>query len=155
MKHPKILYNAILTPDGTLLESLTRHDYKIHQDTTDGKHYAVDGGTEYLRRGERGDSVELSVIDDGSMDISEVRKHFRWGTYGKDGTDPLRFVRLMDMDDDHVEIVLEDHRKLAIALMEKDGYEERKEWVDYLIRRFEEELWHRKQLSHNGDNEEA
>lgn len=137
-----ILYNAIRTPDGTILESLTRHDYSIHQDTTDGLHYAVDGGTEYLRRGGEGNAVELSVVDDGTMTIEEVRKHFRWGTYGKDGSAPLRFVKLMDMDDDHLEAVIahvEECINTIVASGAEETYKERLESLRYYLRRFEEE----------------
>jgi hypothetical protein len=44
----RILYSGMLTPDGTLLESLYRHDYQCHDDKN-GKHYLLDGGNDYIR----------------------------------------------------------------------------------------------------------
>lgn len=45
---PKILQNAIMTPDGTILKSVDRRKCIQHTDTKDGKTYAVDGGIEYF-----------------------------------------------------------------------------------------------------------
>jgi len=140
--NPIILYNAISTPDGTILESLTRNDYKIHQDTTDGFHYAIDGGTFYRGREGGQNAVELSVVDDGTMTIEEVRKHLRWGTYGKEGNEPLRFVKLMDMDDDHLEATIahvEERINTIVASGSEEIYKERLESLRYYLRRFEEE----------------
>ena len=38
-----ILSNRLKTPDGTILESLHRHDYVTHTDAN-GKEYMLDGG---------------------------------------------------------------------------------------------------------------
>ena len=43
-----IIYNAIRTPDGTVIESKHRWDYQAHTDAN-GQLYAVDGGNDYLR----------------------------------------------------------------------------------------------------------
>lgn len=35
-----------------------------------------------------------------------VRDWMRWGTYGKDGTQPLKYVILKNMSDEHIEAIL-------------------------------------------------
>lgn len=60
----KIIVNAICTPDGTVLLSATRHDFRTHVDAN-GKTYGVDGGTDYLKRiGDIGDCEEMSIYED-------------------------------------------------------------------------------------------
>lgn len=60
----KIILNAIETPDGTVLISAHRHDYRSHTDAN-GTTYVVDGGTDYLKRGGKDDYTELSIILEG------------------------------------------------------------------------------------------
>lgn len=99
-----IVRNAIQTPDGTVIESRHVHDYQTHTDAN-GKTYMVDGGLDYLRRNAHSDQVDLSVsLDDGH---EAVREAVTWGTRGPDGDQPLKFVKLCDMDTDHIEACLE------------------------------------------------
>ena len=102
----KIVANRIRTPDGTILESMHRHDYVTYTDAN-GKEYMVDGGLDYLRRNVHDDAPyeELSVYDDAPYAL--VREVFKWGTRGKDGKQPLKFVVLKDMTTDHIEAILE------------------------------------------------
>ena len=58
------LYNAIRTPDGTLLESWDESSVS-HTDIKDGKTYVISGGHEYLSRNIEGFtelSLELSIF---------------------------------------------------------------------------------------------
>ena len=56
-----IIRNSIKTPDGTEIVSKSRHDFVEHTDKN-GKTYAVDGGTAYLRRtGDYEDCTETSI----------------------------------------------------------------------------------------------
>lgn len=102
----RLFRNAMRTPDGTVIESLFRHDYVTYKDAN-GETYMVDGGVDYLRRS----TNKIPAEDLSSEEIEGVheynRQHFRWGTYGKDGTGPFKQVILMDMDTDHIEAVLE------------------------------------------------
>jgi len=97
----QIIYNAIRTPDGVVLESHSVHEFKSHNG------YFVDGGLSYLRRGypDGGTAEELSEYLDPD-DHEHNRQHIRWGSYGPDGDRPLRHIRLCDMDTQHIEIIL-------------------------------------------------
>ena len=101
-----LVYNAIRTPDGTVLESRHRHDYVVYVDKN-GKEYMVDGGLEYIRRNVHDDAPyeELSVYTTDGHD--RVREVVKWGTYGKDGSQPLSHILLKDMNTDHIQACLE------------------------------------------------
>ena len=105
-KLPQIVYNGIQTPDGSIICSNYRHDFVSHIDATNGEEYAVDGGTDYLRRmGKSGTYEEMSLYAHDPH--SEIRNYFEWGTRGKDGTEPVRQVILKEMDTDHIEAILD------------------------------------------------
>ena len=107
-----IIVNALRTPDGTILESKSRHDYKEHVDSN-GKTYMVDGGLEYLRRSAHGDEIDMQtrlyislnhLIDQPHETQARV---LTWGIYGIDGDQPLRWIAIADMETDHLKAVLE------------------------------------------------
>ena len=101
-----LVYNAIRTPDGTVLESKHRHDYVVYVDKN-GKEYMVDGGLEYIRRNVHDDAPyeELSVYTTDGHD--RVREVVKWGTYGRDGNQPLTYILLKDMNTEHIHACLE------------------------------------------------
>lgn len=69
---PRILRNAIRTPDGTVLESTHRHDFICHKDKKTKKRYCVDGGYDYIKRtGDAFDYEELSVFEN-AVNIQDV-----------------------------------------------------------------------------------
>ena len=107
----KYLANRIRTPDGTILESMHRHDYVTYIDAN-GKEYMVDGGLDYLRRNVHDDApyTELSVLS--TDEHSVIREVFKWGTYGIDGKQKLKYVILKDMSWDHIEAILETQTQL-------------------------------------------
>lgn len=101
-----ILFNAIKTPDGTILSSRHRHDYVEYEDTKTGKLYGVDGGADYFRRiGDVSDCEDLSITD--KTPISEIRQKFHWGSYGVNGDEPLKMIRMLDMSNSHIKAILE------------------------------------------------
>lgn len=99
-----LIRNAMQTPDGTVIESTHRHDYVTHLDAN-GKEYMLDGGLEYVRASAHGDEKWLTVtIED---DHSVVRDALKWGTYGKNGDQPLRRITLSEMSNGHIQSCLD------------------------------------------------
>lgn len=102
---PNLIYNAIKTPDGTVISSRHRHDYQRYLDKN-GKEYMVDGGLDYLRRGGDGsDAIEMSLYDDAPHEVQ--RTVITWGSYGINGDQPRKINRIADMETSHIEAVLE------------------------------------------------
>ena len=107
-----ILRNAMMTPDGTILESHNRHDCKEHTDAN-GEYYMVDGGLSYFRREANG-LFSFSRVCEGCEDLSlttdntheEIREGFSWGSYGVNGDEPLHYIFLKDMDTDHIKAII-------------------------------------------------
>lgn len=100
-----IIRNGIRTPDGTEIFSQHRHDYVSHKDKN-GSTYGVDGGLYYLRRSYTNkDYTDLSVRL-GDVTLDEAAKIATWGTCGKDGKEPLRYIPIAEMTLDHLEAVL-------------------------------------------------
>jgi hypothetical protein len=100
----QIIYNAIKTPDGTIISSDHRHDYVTHTDKN-GKTYGVDGGCEYLRRiGDCGDCEDLSLyLEKWTPEFHEkARQVVKRGGRGKDGMQPLTWVPICEMNDSWV-----------------------------------------------------
>lgn len=102
---PDIIYNAIKTPDGTLLESFTQHDFRSHTDKVTGSEYSVDGGLSYARRVGPDDYIEMTVWSDEPHEKKRLFTH--WGTYGKNGDEPFRRIPVVSMTVEHIEAVLE------------------------------------------------
>lgn len=101
---PVLVANRIQTPDGTILHSYHRHDYKTHLDAN-GEVYMVDGGFSYLRRSvNKVPAKDLSVWT--SDPFEKIREALHWGTRGKDGNQPLRYIPLCEMETDHIKSCL-------------------------------------------------
>lgn len=101
----KILYNAIRTPDGTILESTHVHDFRTHVDKTNGKEYMVDGGNFYLKRNAHNDYEELSLntLDD----IEKIRGLISWASYGVDGNEPRKVSLIKELSDEHLDALID------------------------------------------------
>jgi hypothetical protein len=96
-----IIYNAIQTPDGTIIESTHRHDYVTHIDKN-GEEYMVDGGKDYLRRNVNiVKAKELTMYQEPwTAEFHErARKVVKRGGRGKDGRQPLTYVPICEMND--------------------------------------------------------
>lgn len=123
----QVIANALITPDGTILQSYHRHDYKTYVDTVSGEEYMIDGGTDYCRSNVN--KVAAKYISVTMDDPHETRREwFHWGTRGKDGRQPLTWKPLKDLDTDHIQAILETQHHIP----------------DYLVGLFVDELEYRK-----------
>lgn len=101
----EILVSKLITPDGTILKSRHTHDYTEHIDATNGKIYMLDGGTSYTRCSVHDDQKLITITTDDPHSL--VRKHFEWGTYGKEGRfEDFKWVLLKAMSNLHIQNVL-------------------------------------------------
>ena len=75
----RLVANRIITPDGTLLQSYHRHDYKSHDDVVSGETYMVDGGISYQRRSTNNiAATDVSVYSDDEHQL--IRTAFHWNS---------------------------------------------------------------------------
>jgi hypothetical protein len=106
-----IIQNAvrILEGDGnTFLISSHTHDFRTHT-FEDGTYIAVDGGPDYLRRVGCLDQKGVKYVDwsiDESTPFKTVKERLLWGTLGKDGKGPLKYVILKDCETEHLQSIL-------------------------------------------------
>jgi hypothetical protein len=128
---PFIIQNAICTPSGHYLISSSRHDYKTHKDAN-GHTYMVDGGYDYYRglvnKGVPDENLRL----ESDTPFEEVRNKLLWGSYGKNRDEPLHWIRLKDMEENHI---------VSVMKMIENDSSERAKWRHNMMR---EELKYRK-----------
>ncbi len=94
----ELIYNAIRTPDGTVLVSYHRHDYKTHVGKN-GETYVIDGGDSYIRTSINKEPAEsLAVYSDAPFE--QIREVVHRGGRGKNGDEPLKYVKLSEIDDE-------------------------------------------------------
>lgn len=120
-----MLSNRMRTPDGTILESKHRHDYVTHLDAN-GKEYMLDGGLDYVRSSANGDEQYLTICSDDPHE--DIRRVVKWGTYGKNGDEPLKYVRIADLDPYHLRAIVDTQQKTmrpALAKVMQDEVEYR------------------------------
>lgn len=105
-----LLVSAIITPDGTRLESAHRHDYNAHTDAN-GEMYVIDGGLDYIRTSvNKVPAVNACVYSDDPHEV--IRESFKWGTYGKNGDEPLQRKTLDSLDTSHIVAILDTQHQL-------------------------------------------
>ena len=104
----RIIYNAIKTPDGTILHSKHVHDFITYKDKN-GKQYGVDGGNNYLRRiGDISDIEDISVYDDNKHETR--RKYLCWGrNFDKDMNRLPRteWIPIKEMSTEHIQAIID------------------------------------------------
>jgi hypothetical protein len=99
----QMVYNAMKTPDGTVIVSQHRHDYQSYTDAN-GKEYMIDGGLSYIRASAHGDEELLTIYADD--DFEDVRQVFCRGSRGPNGDQPLTWIPLCEMSDAHLEATI-------------------------------------------------
>jgi hypothetical protein len=85
----------------------------------------LDGGTEYQRYGGK---VLKHVDLSGTIYLTDGFEKCRiapiWGSYGKDGTDPIKYMSVSEMDTEHLGTVIKEmgHRieKWRLDLMKQE-----------------------------------
>lgn len=97
--------SRIQTPDGTILQSFHRHDYKTYIDANQ-EIYMIDGGTDYFRSFINQEPAKnISVYTD---DPHELKRTIPvWGTYGKNGDELYRVISVAEMTVDHMQTLLD------------------------------------------------
>lgn len=123
---PTILQNAMLCKKcGTIVTSRNVHDYSI---CGCENHVGVDGGGEYFKcsPGEGNTSESLQLYVDTPFD--EIKVKLIWGTYGVDGDEPLKWVKLVDCTSEHLKAILENckgigflHRRVILTILGDRG----------------------------------
>jgi len=101
----QLVYNSVTCLScNEVLVSHHRHDYK-----TCGcdNQTMVDGGTAYQRYGGIDLKKVKSFILHDDDPYYEIREYAERGGRGKDGTDPLTWVKLKDIDEDYLYAILD------------------------------------------------
>lgn len=104
MEH-QIVHNSVkcLNCDEVLVSN-HRHDYN---QCSCPNMATVDGGHDYLRYGAKDmNKIQLFTLYDYD-DFEVVRKYATRGSRGLNGDEPLKYIPICDMTDDHLKAVLE------------------------------------------------
>lgn len=105
----QLVYNAIQTPDGTILTSHYHHHFVEYVDKN-GQYYAVDGGRDYTRTlFDIPDYKDLCLYEDDSFE--KIRKVFCRGGRGIDGMLPLTWTPICKMSDEWLQASIDYNNK--------------------------------------------
>lgn len=105
MEESRLVANGVhCTMCNTTIFSYTTHDYK-----TCGcdNQTSVDGGLSYVKRGGKDMSLTVPITVYSNEIFEKVRKYHCRGARGKSGKEPLRWIPLCEMTDQHLEAVIE------------------------------------------------
>lgn len=120
---PQLTQNALFWPAaGIYLKSTHVHDYVGHEielfpGAKQGLH--LDGGCEYSRVVSSGNPVyeDFSLWEDSPFE--DVCQKMLWGTYGKNGDQPLRWVPLKECETEHLQAILKTQLHIYGGIIEK------------------------------------
>lgn len=94
-----VICNKLITPDGTVLRSMHRHDMIIYNDKN-GKTYMIDGAGDYCRSSANGDEIFIQITTNDPWKV--IREEVvRWNNYSSS------YVKLKDMSDTWLQNVLD------------------------------------------------
>ena len=100
----ELLLNRIQTPDGTFICSRSLDDLGEHTDEN-GHYYGIQGGLAYQKvLYDKKDYTDASIYT--TDDFNLIRENIVWDTYGVDGDEELRQVKIKDLALDHIENIL-------------------------------------------------
>lgn len=102
-----IIQNAVHVPEKNVyLKSAHVHEYVGFQ--SQGDDFFIDGGCEYLRRN-FGSDVDLGFVDytlTSESSLQEIYDKLLWGTYGKSGREPLKWLPIRTLEASHIKAIL-------------------------------------------------
>lgn len=105
MEESRLVANGLhCTKCNTTIFSYTTHDYKTCGCDNET---SVDGGLSYILHGGKDLSLTLPIQVYSNDIFEKVRKYHCRGARGKSGKEPLRWIPLCEMTDQHLEAVIE------------------------------------------------
>lgn len=110
----QLIQNGLKTPDGTILISRSRHDFKSYKDKINGQTYCIDGGLDYTKYSTGGHDAEFLTLYDTDC-IFEIQDSIVWGTRPNGGDVVYRFLK--DLDDEHLKNIAKTQKPTIWILM--------------------------------------
>ena len=105
---PKIIQNAVYVPwSDTYYLSHNTHDYIEFQVNAKGNRGMIDGGRSYFRCSVNnpGEVINFRLTEEDKFET--VCDKLLWGTYGKDGVDPLKYLPIKTFTIEHLRAIAE------------------------------------------------
>lgn len=122
-ERPSLTQNALWWPAaGVYLKSTHTHDFTGHEiEIAPGlkQSLSLDGGCSYSRVVSSGNPVyqDFSLWEDSPFE--EVCQKMLWGTYGKNGDQPRRWVPLRECETEHLQAILRTQLHIYGGIIEK------------------------------------
>ncbi|HIC12812.1 MAG TPA: hypothetical protein EYO75_05480 [Sulfurimonas sp.] len=104
MINKELLLSRIQTPDGTFICSRSLNDLVEYTDKN-GQHYGIEGGLAYQKvLYDKNDYIDASIYTTDDFNI--IRENILWDSYGVDGDEELKQIKIKDLELDHIENIL-------------------------------------------------
>ncbi len=104
MINKELLLSRIQTPDGTFICSRSLNDLVEYTDKN-GQHYGIEGGLAYQKvLYDKNDYRDASIYTTDDFNI--IRENILWDSYGVDGDEELKQIKIKDLELDHIENIL-------------------------------------------------